>query len=33
VDRLLTLTGIAEVITTVDSPEQLLESGHTPEAP
>jgi anti-sigma B factor antagonist len=32
VDRLLTLTNIAEVMRIVDSPEELLETGH-PDGP
>ena len=33
VDRLLRLTAMTEVMRIVDSPEQLLESGHAPDAP
>ena len=33
VHRLLTLTGVAEVMRIVDSPEQALETGHAPDAP
>lgn len=33
VERLLTLTGIAEVLTIVDSPEDLLKTGRKPDSP
>lgn len=32
VERLLTLTGIADVMTIVDSPEELLKTGRTPDS-
>jgi anti-sigma B factor antagonist len=32
VDRLLSLTGVAEVLRIVDSPEQALEADHGPDA-
>ena len=31
VNRLLTLTGIAELMRIVDSPEQVLDTGHAPD--
>lgn len=33
VERLLTLTGIADIMTVVDSPEELLETGRAPDSP
>ncbi|HUA03389.1 MAG TPA: STAS domain-containing protein [Solirubrobacteraceae bacterium] len=33
VDRLLTLTGLADVMRIVDSPEHALETGHAPDGP
>lgn len=33
VERLLTLTGVAEVLTIVDSPEEQLRTGRTPDSP
>jgi len=33
VDRVLMLTGIAEVVRIVDAPEQALETGHPPDGP
>lgn len=33
VDRLLRLTGVAEVMRIVDSPEQALDAGHAPDGP